>query len=142
MSESRRNGKELLSHMRAAGHTEYGAVITGDEVRSVLGIDLPATGSLRTFQRLQLLELNAVDYVRNVLLGEGKYLGQEKGDYRVYLPSDTEKVVRQYMEHADNKLRRGLKLWRNAPKTDQPAETDNLAARMLLKREDIKRQQK
>ena len=70
MSEVRRKGKDLLNHMDAAGLLEYGSVITGDEVRSVLGIELPRTGSLKTFQRLQLLELAAVDYVRNILLGD------------------------------------------------------------------------
>jgi hypothetical protein len=124
--------------MDAAGLLDYGAVITGAEVRSVLGMDLPKTASLGTYQRLQLLELGAVDYVRNVLLGHGKYLGQEQGDYRVYLPSENEKQIRQYMELADNKLRRGLKLWRNMPKTDTQHDPDNLAARMMLKREQIK----
>lgn len=136
MSEVRRKGKDLLSHMEAAGKTEYGSVITGNEVRMVLGITMPATASQRTYQDLALLELGAIDYVRNVLLGRGKYFGQHNGDYRVFLPSENAKQIRRYMEHADNKLKRGLKLWRNSPTLD--TETNNLGARLLLKREGLK----
>lgn len=137
MSESRRNGKDLLSHLEATGKTEYGSVITGEEVREVLGIELPRVASKRTFEQLALRELGAVDYVRNVLLGRGRYLGQDAGAYRIYLPSETAEVLARYTASADRKLRRALKLWRSAPKTDQ-GDLSNEGARILLKRESIK----
>lgn len=141
MSKTRILGKDLLSHMEAAGLTEYGSVITGETVRGVLGIKLPRTASRRTFQELALLELGAVDYVRNVLLGEGKYLGQSNGDYRIFLPSENATQIARYMQHADSKLKRGLKLWRNSPKDAVSAAAEsNLGARIMMKREDVKSQ--
>lgn len=142
MSEIKRNGKDLLRHLRHAGKIEYGTVVLASEVRSVLGLDYPEIASKQTFDRLALQELAAVDYVRNVLLGEGMYFGQSQGDYRIFLPSENAKQIRRYTENADAKLKRALKLWRNAPGMDGPGSggpgTDSLGARMLLKREGIK----
>jgi hypothetical protein len=137
MSETKRKGKDLLNYLQAAGKTEYGSVITGTEVRGVLGLEYPEVASKKTFDQLALQELSATDYVRNVLLGEGKYFGQHQGDYRVLLPSQNADQIRRYMESADGKLRRGLKLWRSTPVTDS-SDRDNLGARILLKREGIK----
>jgi len=53
------------------------------------------------------------------------------------LPSETAEVLARYTASADRKLRRALKLWRSAPKTDQ-GDLSNEGARILLKRESIK----
>ena len=140
MSETKRKGKDLLDHLSASGKLEYGTVIMAEEVRLVLGIEFPDTASKRTFDSLALQELAGVDYVRNVLLGQGKYLGQDKGNYRILLPSENADQVRNYMGSADNKLRRALKLWDNTPAIDDesPTERSNISARILLKRHGIK----
>lgn len=132
------DGKCLLAWMREHKHDEYGAVFLGDAVREVLGIRLPAIAEKKVFDQAALTELTAVDYCRNVLLGEGKYLSQHQGDYRILLPSENERQIRQYMSSADSKLRRGMKLSRNTPQSDESYRPDNNMARMLLKREAIR----
>ena len=138
MSEAKRKGKDLLQHMEAKDLLEYGSVITGDEVRSVLGIELPEVASKGVFSRAALQELGAVDYVRNTLLGHGKYLGQDGDTYRIYLPSENAKVLARYAESADRKLRRAIKLWRSSPDLDTEDHRDETGARLFMKREAIK----
>lgn len=130
-------GKDLLSWLRARGLDEYGSVIMGDDVRAVVGIEYPETASKAVFDSLGLKELSAVDYVRNVLLSEGKYLSAQAGDYRILLPSENARQVDLYMSHADNKLKRAQKLMRNTPLIDTSA-PDNTDVRILMKRESIK----
>ena len=131
-------GKCLLEWMRQCGLDEFGSVILGDQVRLVIGIEYPETGTRSSFNELALAELSAVDYVRNILLGEGKYLGQRGGDYRIFLPSENARQVHLYMDHADKKLKRALKLSRNTPTVDDVSPVDNTNARILMKREAIR----
>lgn len=135
---SKGRGKCLLQWMRDRGLDEYGSVMLGDQVRAVIGVEYPETGTRSQFDSLSLAELAAVDYVRNILLGEGKYLGQQNGDYRILLPSENARQVLQYMSQADKKLKRALKLSRNSPVTDDQDHRDNTNARILMKREAIK----
>lgn len=137
MSEQQHPGKDLLSWLRARRLDEYGSVIMGDDVRVVIGLEYPETASKAVFDSLGLKELSAVDYVRNVLLSEGKYLSAQAGDYRILLPSENARQVDLYMSHADNKLKRAQKLMRNTPPIDTAA-PDNTDVRILMKRESIK----
>lgn len=137
MSEQQHPGKELLSWLRAFRLDEYGSVISGDDVRAAIGLEYPETASKSVFDSLSLKELSAVDYVRNVLLSEGKYLAAQAGDYRILLPSENARQVDLYMSHADNKLKRAQKLMRNTPHIDTSA-PDNTDVRILMKRESIK----
>lgn len=132
------DGKCLLAWMREQGLTEYGSIVSQDTVRGVIGIEMPDVASKRVFDGLALRELSATDYVRNVLLGEGKYLAQDRGEYRILLPSQNHEQVERYMSNADSKLKRALKLVRNMPQVDIHGPPDNLRARLLMKREGIK----
>ena len=136
------DGKCLLAWMRQHGLDDYGAFFPAYRVRQVLGIEMPDVADRKTFDQLALQELSAVDYCRNVLLGEGKYLAQHQGDYRILLPSENVRQVELYMGSADNKLRRAMKLLRNTPSPDAPLgqPPGNVAARILMKREAIKAQ--
>lgn len=135
------NGKDLLSTLEAMGLIEYGAVIPSDKIRAILGISYPEIGTKSEFDKLSLLELSAVDYVRNVLLGRGMYISQWKGDYRILLPSENAKQVELYISSADKKLNRALKLTRNSPSmdTDNP-KTNQLEARIVMKKLGSRRQ--
>lgn len=139
MSEDHLNnpGKCLLNYLQANGKTEYGTVILAKEVRDVLGLVYPESASKEVFDKLALAELGAIDYVRNVLLGEGKYFGMHQGNYRILLPSENTRQVEQYMKSADSKLKRALKLSRNTPITDGPPMND-LKSRIFMKRESIR----
>jgi hypothetical protein len=129
--------KHLLQVLRERGLVEYGQTFTGDFVRDILGLQMPEVASKQTFDRIALTELAAVDYCRNVLLGEGKYLGQDGGGYRILLPSENAAQVERYVRNADGKLKRALKLSRNSPPLDT-GPFDSQAARIMMKREGLK----
>ena len=131
-------GKCLLEWMQQQRLTEYGSVILGTEVRKVLDLEIPAIASKATFDGLALRELAAVDYVRNVLLGQGKYLEQHCGDYRILLPSENRRQVEQYLAQSKNKLQRAMKLLRNSPKTDIYDAASDPSGRLLMAQESLK----
>ena len=142
MSEERKHdGKCLLEWLRQEELTEYGSVFLGESVREVIGLVMPKFGTKMEFDQVALRELSAVDYCRNVLLGEGKYLSQTQGDYRILLPSENARQIEQYIGNADNKLRRALKLSRNSPAIDGGV-LDQTSARILMKREGLRRHRK
>jgi hypothetical protein len=127
--------KDLLHTLRSRGLLEYGSVILGKDVRETLGIFYPEVGTKKDFDEVALAEMSAIDYVRNVLLGEGKYLTSQQGDYRILLPSENRRQIESYMSQADKKLRRALKLNRNTPQNDAYSPSDNIHVRMQMKLE-------
>lgn len=130
-------GRDLLEYMKACGKTEYGSVTTELEIHNLLGLHEPEKGTRKEFQDVALTVLAATDYVRNVLLGEGKYLTSSNRDFRIVLPSETRKYVMTYVSSADKKLKRALKLSRNMPSidTDPPSST---TGDILLKQEHLR----
>ncbi len=112
-----KQGRDLLDYMRSTGLDEYGSVISIEAVRSLLGLEFPAVATQGEFNRLQLEELAAVDYVRNALLNEGKYIKSSGQAYRVLLPSENHEQIMLYMSSAEKKLKRAIKLEKNTPAT-------------------------
>lgn len=123
----------LFDELNAMKLFEYGAEFDATVVRGILGIDVPTVATKAKFDQLALQELAAMDYCRNILLGRGKYLSGANGGYRVLLPSENRLQVNLYMESADKKLSRALKLSRNSPSGASEA-NDQLQARIHLKR--------
>ena len=130
-------GKCLMTYLTDNELTDYGTVILADDVRQVLGITVPKVGTQRQFRDLALAELTAVDYCRNLLLGEGKYLTQSGGNYRILLPSENARQVESYVSQADKKLKRALKLTRSTQRLANQA-PDNTNVRIMMKRESLK----
>lgn len=129
--------RDFLDYLIGDGKTEYGATFTRKEVYRLLNLDVPEVGTMRQFNAIALKELAAIDYVRNFLLGKGKYLAQDGEAYRVLLPSENQGVIENYMSSADRKLNRALKLSKNTPK--QAGEKhDQTQARILMKREGLR----
>lgn len=124
--------RDLHQALQAAGLLEYGSVIDGDYVREVLDLEMPEVGTKAEYDRIALAELAAIDYVRNILLGQGRYLKGTPSGYRVLLPSENKVQVDNYIASADQKLSRALKLSRNTPK-EVGAMPDQTEARILLK---------
>lgn len=131
--------KELLTTLRDRGMLEFGSVIMGDTVRDILGIEYPEFGTKKDFDDVALAELGAIDYVRNVLLNEGKYLAGDKGNYRILLPSENKAQVDAYMQQADRKLRRAQKLSQNTPTENRHKPEENADVRILMKRSSVRR---
>ena len=136
----RADGRELLDELGARGLLEYGSVIETAVVHSALGIVMPQVASKAEFDKLALFELTAIDYVRNVLLGQGKYLTGTRSGYRILLPSENSGQIDAYMRSADNKLNRALKLSRNSP-ANANTQPDQTEARILFKRSSMRHQQ-
>lgn len=128
----------LFSELEKRGLFEYGSVIPTTLVRELLGIKYPEVASKAVFDTLSMLELSAIDYCRNILLGHGKYLTGTKHGYRVLLPSENRAQVDAYVSSADRKLSRALKLSRNTPK-EADNKADQTEVRLLMKRDGMRR---
>ena len=132
----RERGRNLLEELRRMGLLNHGCAISAEIVQSIAGIDVPEVGRKEDFQKPALDELAVVDYVRNVLLAEGKYITADRGGYRILLPSENAGQVMRYMRSADSKLRRAIKLGKSTPPGD-PAMNNNLV-RAQAKRNGLK----
>ena len=130
---------DVFHALQSAGLFEYGAVIDRQTVYDVLDITVPEVASRAVFDRIAMLELQAMDYCRNILLGHGKYLAGTPSGYRVLLPSENQSQVDAYMQSADRKLARALKLSRNSPKSSElPDQTE---ARIMMRQHGYVRRQ-
>ena len=108
--------RAIIEEMRALGFFEYGTVVECKRYREFFGIVYPESGTKKEFDTLQLEELSHIDFIRNQLLNEGKYIKRDGECYRILLPSENESQVRSYMENADGKLKKAIKLAKNTPK--------------------------
>jgi hypothetical protein len=131
-------GKCLLEYLREHGLDDYGSVIPLSRAHEVLDIQYPAWGSRAIFDALEMVELNAIGYVRDVLLGEGKYLAKTRAGYRVLLPSENAAQVDRYHAMADRKLARALKLVKNTPVGGALPDRQQTETRLMMKRESVR----
>ena len=131
-------GKCLLAYLRQSGQDDFGSVIYWHEVCRVLDLEYPEKASKAVFDALEMIELNAVGYVREVLLKEGKYLGKSCSGYRILLPNENASQVARYRSSADRKLSRALKLVRNTPRGDAMPDRDHTEARLAMKRDAVR----
>jgi hypothetical protein len=138
---SKREGRELFAELEAGNMLDYGNFIPARIVRDCIGLDYPEVATKREFDQLGLREMAAIDYVRNILLGIGKYISAVSGGYRILTISENVEQVEQYMSSADRKLSRGLKLLKNTPR-ERGSYPDQAEARMELKREAVSRHRK
>ena len=126
---------DIFEQLRGMGLLDYGKVIDGDLLRHLAGIKYPEVGTKADFDAPALEELAVVDYMRNRLLAEGKYIKAARRDYRILTPSENAGQVEAYMSSADKKLRRAIKLSSNTPA--QRGEKCQNTARIMIKRESI-----
>lgn len=130
---SNRNAqKELLSMLREMKLTEYGSFIEASLVQEILDIEMPESASRKEFAKLEIIEMAAIDYCRAHLLNEGKYIKQVPNGYRILLPSENLGQIESYMDSADRKLSRALKLSRNTPR-EAAQIPDQTEARIVMK---------
>ncbi len=130
---------DIYSILEEEGYFEYGATIEGQTLRESFDIEEVEYPALkREIDKQQLEELSVTDYIRNKLLNEGKYFKQVRDHYRVLLPSENAAQVLSYMNSADNKLKRGLKLNKNTPSQYKINQNDEVRA--IMKQSNIKEQ--
>lgn len=128
----------LLKTLDDRGLLDYGSVIDRQLVHDTLEIKFPEVATKSVFDRLAMLELAAIDYVRNVLLGQGKYLAGTQTGYRILLPSENKGQIELYMSSADRKLARAYKLSRNTV-GEVPQVSDQTEARIMMKRSGMRK---
>jgi hypothetical protein len=133
--------KELYSELEKNDLLNYGSFIKCEFVREILGIQMPEIATKREFDKISLQEIAAIDYVRNILINNGKYIKGENDGYRVLLPSENAGQVENYMSSADKKLRRAIKLAKSTPKEFTTDKCNN-TVRLHLKRESIKNERR
>jgi len=127
--------RDLFQALKDQGLLEYGSVIETSFIHEVLGIEVPTMAPKATYDQLALQELAAIDYVRNILIGQGKYLTSTPAGYRILLPSENAAQVELYIHSADKKLNRALKLSRNTPQQAANHNPDQTEARILMKQQ-------
>lgn len=133
--------KEFFAWFTDCGYTQYGAEVPVEVVRAFLELEYPIVASKKVFDDLALIELGYTDYVRNRLLGEGKYLTCSRGVYRVLLPSENAAQVDRYISGAVNRLTRAQKLSKNTP-AEHKRHNDDTDVRIELKKKAIQESQR
>jgi hypothetical protein len=128
--------KEFYAWFVQNGYAAYGAEVPEEIVRVFLGLEYPEAASKKVYDALTLAELGYIDYVRNILLNEGKYLTNSRGVYRVLLPSENAAQVERYVSGANKRLNRALKLSKNTP-MQYKKPNDDTEVRIELKRKSI-----
>ena len=126
---------DIFEQLREMKLLDYGKVIDGEMLREMAGIVYPETGTKEDFDAPALDELAVVDYIRNRLLSEGKYIKAIRNDYRILTPAENAGQIESYMSSADKKLRRAIKLSSNTPA--QPGVKCQNTARIMMKQESI-----
>ena len=130
------NNKDFYAWFVGNGYAAYGAEVGEDVVRSFLGLEYPEMANKKVYDTLTLIELGYIDYVRNMLLNEGKYLTNSRGVYRVLLPSENAAQVERYVSGANKRLNRALKLSKNTPMAYKKP-NDDTEVRIELKKKSI-----
>jgi len=126
--------RELYDTLGRMGLLEYGSDIPTELVHEVIGIEMPTHGTKAQFDALSLCEISAIDYCRNILLGQGKYLAGTRHGYSIPLPSDNKTYIDRYVDSASKKLNRAQKLNRNTPTESNPHH-DQIQARINFRSE-------
>ena len=117
--------KELFTALIEHDLVGYGAEFPASYVHEVLGLEFPESAPKRVYDELALKELSAIDYVRNILLGQGKYLEAKGAMYRICLPSENRAYVERYMKSADKKLKRASRLSRSTPQVEAATQSQD-----------------
>lgn len=126
----------LMAGLEERNLLEFGSDIPTELVHELLEIEMPSYAAKAVYNRLAMIELAAIDYCRNILLGHGKYLSGTRTGYRILLPSENKGQIDSYMSSADRKLSRALKLSRNS--IADTVVHDQTEARIMLKRSGVR----
>jgi hypothetical protein len=129
-------GEKLWSILREQDRTHYGDRFPISLVHSALGILVPKVGSRRDFERIALIELAAIDYVKNRLVDEGKWLTRQGSEYYIPLPSENAHFIDNMLASAQRKLKRARRLRSNTQAEE--ATTDQTASKILMIEDSVK----
>ena len=124
---------DIFTFIKEHGYFEYGAVIKGETLREFFDIkEIEYPAMKKDIDNQVLQELSCVEYIRNRLINDGKFFKGTNGNYRVLLPSENASQVISYMNSANNKLKRGIKLNKNTPVQHKINSNDEVRAMMKI----------
>lgn len=139
--------QETLQQLINAGQFDYGDTYSIDEFLKLFGFsrlgindDLSkySAEQLRDkFQKEQLAILNVYNIVSQELLKVGKYIKQDKGVYRICLPSENADIADSLMKGAQRKIGKARKLLKNT--SPEFFESSNIGSRLLLAEQSTKK---
>jgi hypothetical protein len=130
------DGETLWLALQADGHIGYGNDIPVSYIHEHLGLVMPEIGKRRDFERVQLLEMTAVEYVRKQLLEQGMWITRQGNQYHIPLPSENSHYATNMLSSAARKIKRAGRLVSNTPTCNQPP--DQTASRVLLLQDSVK----
>lgn len=107
--------ENVFKTLNDQGLLEYGATFTAEYFKQLCGIVEPKTGTRKDFESIALAELSAIDFIRNVLIQNGRYIKKDGDSYRVLLPSENAKQADLMRESARKKLKKAKSLETNTP---------------------------
>lgn len=135
--------RAALDALRVEGWVTYGATMSADEFRRRFEVtrrddeeleDMAFASAYKLRKLEELAELEAADFVRQVLLKEGMYLERRGQQYRIALPSENAAVAEQYLDRARRASRKADLLLKSTPVAEQ--EGDGMLAVRLLRQRD------
>jgi hypothetical protein len=123
--------RAIVKMMEEAGMLGYGSIIDGDSFREMIHVKYPETGTKAEYDRLELMELSRVDFIRGELLKKGRFLLRENGNYRIALPSEHAQIIDRYLESANRKINRARLLGKNSPPSAEGIDERIVRAEMM-----------
>ena len=129
--------EECFKLLEEDGWLNYGKTIPTKKIYEAFGIKKIEYPAMRhEIKQQELEELTVTGYIRDKLLNRGMYLKGERDAYRVLLPSENAGQIMSYMNSADRKLKRAIKLNKNTPSEYKIQSQDEV--RIFMKMEQIK----
>lgn len=106
---------DLFDHLELMGCLSYGGTFTRSMVLDAMDVEIILEGTREDFQEMDLAELEAVGYIRNVLINQGKWVVRKGETYRVLMPSENEGQIRAFSQRGDRAYLKATKLAKSTP---------------------------
>lgn len=132
--------REILDNLRQQGMLEYGSVFHQADLLRMFEIIPISEAEAQNLSLLEirkriandaLKELSVVEFIRSVLIKEGKAFEKERDQYRIPLPSENIRVIAKLQDAAIKKIRRAKSLMANSP-SEVRDQGDAIASRVLI----------
>lgn len=137
---SPRDGETLWAALQKDGLVGYGNDIPVSYIHEHLDLIMPEIGKRKDFERIQLVEMQAIEYVRKQLLDQGMWITRQGDAYHIPLPSENSHYATNMLSSAARKIKRAGRLVQNTPQCNQPP--DQTASRVLLLQDSVSKARK
>ena len=131
--------EDIFDQLLAQGTFDYGCTIPAAELLAYFDFEAATDADMEGWQpdkirkQIQadvLVELGIVSKIRDKLLDLGRYIGKDKGAYRIFLPSENAQVADNLLASSNRKARRANRLMQATP--TQAAAPTNAGSRAAI----------